>query len=326
MTTVPFVSAPALPVVYDTRVRHVTFFSPALGVSRGFFIYIPPDVDDDHRAPTLYLLRGHEREWINPFEDQSRGGRNVIDVYETQRAAGRVGPLALVFPGTSSDDNRIPGMLLNMRAPHMANGISGIGSGRFADYFFNDLIPYVESHFPVIVGGRARGIVGFSLGGAMALSAAARRPDLFACAGAYDGTFLYACDRGRRVRKRDRVVANAMFDAAYGVPRDLAFVAQHNAPNLILRSRREELARITWVVAYGPEAQEPWQANYYRGEHLLACLHARGLANALEDPVLPDGDHSWRTADRFIALTLPLYDHALRHESPRASDCVRHPQ
>jgi hypothetical protein len=144
---VPYAS---LPVTYDPRARHVTFFSPALGISRSFFIYIPPDVDERCPAPAIYLLRGHEREWINPFEDRSRDGRNVIDVYEDLRAAGRVGPLALVFPGTSSDDNRIPGMLVNMRAPHLANGATGIGSGRFADFFFDDLIPYVDRHFPVI--------------------------------------------------------------------------------------------------------------------------------------------------------------------------------
>ncbi len=60
-------------------------------------------------------------------------------------AAGRVGPLALVFPGISGDDNRIPGMLVNMCAPHLANGATGIGSGRFTDVFFDDLIPYIDT-------------------------------------------------------------------------------------------------------------------------------------------------------------------------------------
>ena len=68
------------------------------------------------------------------------------------------------------------------------------------------------------------------------------------------------------------------------------------------------------------------RTNYYRGEHLLACLRARGLANALEDPVILDGDHTWRTADRFIALTLPLYNRALRHESSKAPDRVERPR
>lgn len=307
----PQSSPHALPVQYDPRVRQVTFFSSALGVSRTFYIHVPPDVDEQRRAPALYFLRGHEREWINPAEDATRGGTTVIDVYERERATGRIGPLVLVFPGVASDDNRFPGLLINMRAPELAQGASGIGSGRFADYFFDDLIPYVDCHFPLL-GGRARGITGFSLGGAMAVAAAARRPDLFACAGAYDGTFLYSCDRGRRVRKRDRVVANPMFDPAYGVPRDPAFVARHNAANLILRGDAAALARVSWIISFGPEQHEPWQSNYYRGAHLLECLSRRGLTNALADPVLPGGDHSWRTADRFIALTLPLYERALR--------------
>jgi hypothetical protein len=71
----------------------------------------------------------HEREWINPHEDSTRAGTNVIDVYERLRAAGQVRPLLLVFPSMSSDDNRVPGLLVNMLAPQRAES-SGLGSGR----------------------------------------------------------------------------------------------------------------------------------------------------------------------------------------------------
>ena len=63
------------------------------------------------------------------------------------------------------------------------------------------------------------------------------------------------------------------------------------------------------------------QRRTYRG-----TITARGLANALKDPVMPDGDHTWCTADRFIALTLPLYDRALRYESSKAPDHVERPR
>ncbi len=108
---------------------------------------------------------------------------------------------------------------------------------------------------------------------------------------------------GQRVRRRDRVIANPMFDAAYGVPRDLTFIARHNAANLILRGDAAALARVVWVVAYGPESHEPWQSNYYRGEHLLACPHVPGLANTSEDPVILEGDHTRRIADRLCRCT-----------------------
>ena len=220
------------PPVYDTRARYVTFFSAALGIFKSFYIYIPPDLGAGQRAPTLYFLRGHEREWINPHEDATRAGTNVIDVYERLRAAGQVGPLLLVFPSMSSDDNRVPGLLVNMLAPQRAEA-TGIGSGRFDDYFFDDLLPYVEAQFPALAG--RRGLAGFSLGGAMAIKAAAQRPDLFASASAYDGTFLYAADRGRRVRRTDSVIRNPIFDAAYDVPRNTRFIAANSPANLILR-------------------------------------------------------------------------------------------
>lgn len=299
---------PAQPV-YDLRARQITFFSAALGIFKSFYIYIPLDLGAGQRAPALYFLRGHEREWINPREDATRAGTNVIDVYHRLRTAGRVGSLLLVFPGMASDDNRVPGLLVNMLAPQRAE-TTGIGSGRFNDYFFDDLLPFVEAQFPVLAG--RRGLAGFSLGGAMAIKAAAQRPDLFASASAYDGTFLYAADRGRRVRRTDAVIRNPSFDAAYDVPRNTRFIAANNPANLILRGDATALGRVSWMIGYGPKSGEPWHSNFYRGEHLVQCLAARGLPNALPHSAFPDGDHTWRTADAFMELALPLHDRALR--------------
>jgi S-formylglutathione hydrolase FrmB len=212
----------------------------------------------------------------------------------------------------ASDDNRVPGLLVNMLAPRLADAAPGLGSGRFEDYFFHDLIPYVDAHFPTIADGRQRGIAGFSLGGTMAIKAAAQRPDMFATASAYDGTFLYAVDGGRRVRANDAVIRNPMFDPAYGVPRNMRFISSISASNLIMRGDAAALSRVTWMISYGPEHLEPWHANFYRGEHLVRCLRARGLDNALPRSAFPGGNHTWRIADEFMALTLPLHDLVFR--------------
>jgi S-formylglutathione hydrolase FrmB len=297
------------PASYDARALRVRLWSRALGIDKCLYLYLPPEAAHGRRVPALYLLRGHEREWLNPEEDTSREGSNAVEVYLALRATGAIGPLALVMPGISSDDNTLPGLLTNFRAPQLARGTAGIGTGRFEDYFVRDLIPLLERHFPLDRARRA--VAGFSLGGAMAVKIAAQHPALFRSVSAYDGTFLYADEQGRGLRLPDPVLMNPMFDPAFGVPRDLAYVATQSPANLILQGDAAQLMRLRWMVQYGPEAIEPWGSNFYRGEHLLDCLRRRGIVNALPNGALPDGDHTWRTADRHLRQTLPLHYAAL---------------
>jgi len=311
----------------DPRALRVTLHSQALGIAKSFYVFVPPlepRGDPAHAAavapapcPTLYLLRGHEREWVNPTEDSSRDGkRTVIDVYLRLHAAGLIGPMILVFPGVTSEDNRMHGAAVNLRGRALLpDDLPGVGSGRFEDYLVREVIPAIDALFPALGGGRHRGVDGFSLGGFMAARLAAGHPDLFATAGAYDGTFLYANARGTAIRADDRVYRNPILDPAFGRPRDGAFAAAHNAATLALRANKGELDGIRWLLQYGAESLEPWGSNYYRGRYLRDLLLARGLDvadDATLPPVLDGGVHDWATADRHMELTLPLHWAALR--------------
>ena len=311
----------------DRRVLRVTLRSRALGIAKSFYVFVPPPEphgDSAHpaatapaRCPTLYLLRGHEREWVNPTEDSSRGdARTVVDVYLRLHAAGLVGPMILVFPGVTSEDNRMHSAGVNLRGRALLpDDLPGVGSGRFEDYLVREVIPAVDALFPTLANGRRRGVDGFSLGGFMAAKLAAGHPDLFATVGAYDGTFLYANARGTAIRGDDRVYCNRILDPAFGRPRDGAFAAANNAANLALRANGGELDGIRWLLQYGAESLEPWASNYYRGRYLRDLLLARGLDvadDATLPPVLDGGVHDWATADRHMELTLPLHWAILR--------------
>lgn len=294
---------------YDRRVALVQFFSAILGVEKRYYVYLPPEYAAGRdRFPVLYLLRGHEREWVNPAEDDTRAGRTVIDVYEQLRAARRIGPLILVMPSMASDDNRISGLMVDFRAPGLAGSTPGIGTGRFESYFVRELIPRIDRDYRTLLARRA--VAGFSLGGAMAVKVAARYPEMFVSVSAYDGTFLFTSDGGRAVRPSDSLLFSPMFDPNFGVPRDLAYITANNPVNLVACADPAQLRHITWCIQYGPEEIEPWGSNFYRGEHLLRLLHCQGIANSVS-PVIPDGQHNWATVHRHIEQVLPIHSAVL---------------
>lgn len=221
------------PPEIDRRVTRVSVCSRALGVRKDFYIYFPPGYGHSaRRYPTLYLLRGHEREWVHAHEDATRAG-TVIDVYLRLLAAGAIGPMILVFPGLTSDDGRVHSAATDFRARVLAPDAPGLGTARFGSYLVREIIPLVDALFPTLAAGRHRGVDGFSLGGFMAVKIAAQYPGLVATVGAYDGTFLYATSDGTGIRVDDRVYSAGLFDAVFGRPRDHAYAAANSPANLV---------------------------------------------------------------------------------------------
>lgn len=306
-TAIPPPATVAAPPSYDERVESVTLASQVLGVPKTFYVYTPPGYAEEptRRYPVLYLFRGHEREWLNGREDSSRRGKNVIDVYEELLAAGTVGPMLLVFPGISSTDNAVSGMLMNLDEAERATTHEGIGTGRFEDYLLQELIPHVDATYRTIASREGRGVDGFSLGGFMSTKIAIQHPDLFRTAGAFDGLYFYADEACNVDADQDAVLDLPLFAPAFGAPPDTEVVERNNAPTLLCQSDAATVQSISWFIQYGPETAEPDNSNFYRGEHLVAQLEAKGATNGVE-PVLTGG-HRWTIADEHMRQTLPLH-------------------
>lgn len=314
---------PATPKPIDPRAEHITLRSKILGIEKSFYIALPPGYnsaeEQSRRYPTLYLFRGHEHEWVHRHQDKSRRGRTVIDVYRALLEEGLVGPLILVFPGISSNDNRVPGLLVNFREPERAANEPGVGTGRFEDYFMREVVPYVDSNFRTIEDRAARAVDGFSLGGFQSIKIAAQYPDMFCSAGALDGTFLFSTREGKAVRLRDRVLNNPMFDAAFGSPRDLDHVAANSPANLVAREDAAGVRAVQWLIQSGPEEAEPWHSNYFRAQHVIELLSVRSASNNIE-PVLEGSNHTWHWADKHMEATLPLHWHAMQAAYEKANE------
>ncbi|WP_054535931.1 alpha/beta hydrolase [Herpetosiphon geysericola] len=293
--------------IYDERVERVDLFSNALGITRTFYIYVPLEArsDENLRVPSLYLFRGHEREWINKNEDGTRGGnRNVLDVYEELRCQNRIGPMVLVFPGMTNANDAVHSLGINLHAPELAADPT-LGSGRFEDFIYRDLIPYVETHYPVLFGGAHRSLDGFSLGGFISVNQALRHPNEWASVGAYDGLFFWDDpENAEIIAARDSVFERSLFDANFGVPRDHTFAAQHN-PLTLLRIDGAQASKLQWLIEYGPESAEP-NVNYYRGARLDELLREVGAHNRLSG-VVPNANHSWQMADEHMRRSLPYH-------------------
>ncbi|HEX6290842.1 MAG TPA: alpha/beta hydrolase-fold protein [Herpetosiphonaceae bacterium] len=290
----------------DRRVHAINLRSKALGITKRCYIYTPPHFDKRReRLPVLYLFRGHEREWINPAQDQSRRGQTVIDVYEDLLRGGTIGRMILVFPGVCSDDGSVPGLLVNFKQPS-ARPVAGIGSGRFEDYFLRELMPYVDSNFHTRP---ARAVDGFSLGGFMAVKIAAQHPALFDSVGAYDGLYFWDDPAdSHRIERGDGTFQNPMFDPAFGADeqRDVIYAAAHNPLNLVRNGDPQRLGRLRWLIEYGPEAGEPGDSNFYRGDRLCRLLAEKRIANHGRGE-LKSGTHNWHCADEHMRYVLPLH-------------------
>ncbi len=146
--------------VYD----NLSLPSKILKMDRKYALYLPPDYETSQRSyPVLYLLHGSG-------DDQS----GWVQFGEVQRIADEAirnctaAPMIIVMPDANTGTR---GYINNIT-----------GTWRYEDFFFEELMPYIEKTYHTRPEKRYRAIAGLSMGGWGTFLYALHHPELFAAA------------------------------------------------------------------------------------------------------------------------------------------------
>lgn len=137
-------------------------------------IYTPPGFSPTQKYPVLYLLHG-----ANGDENTWTQAIHADAILDNLYADKKLVPMLVVMPSSLSVTVR--------KQTSGSRETKARGSMTFSDVLLRDLIPFVESKYPVLTGREHRALAGLSMGGGIALATGLANSDKFAWIGAFSG-------------------------------------------------------------------------------------------------------------------------------------------
>lgn len=135
---------------------HETYHSKTLDRERNVNILLPPNYDENEKYPVLYALHGY---WGDEYSllDQGDGAIKVKELLGNLVADGEAVPMIIVFPDIFCHETKedCDGM----------NPENNAAYDNFINELEKDLMPYIESNYPVLKGRKSTAVTGFSMGG-----------------------------------------------------------------------------------------------------------------------------------------------------------------
>ena len=236
--------------------------SKILKSERNFAIYLPPDYETSKRSyPVLYLLHGggdDQTGWVQFGE--------VLHITDKAIKEGKATPMIIVMPDAKTNQlgyfNQIG------------------GKWNYEDYFFNDLMPYVEKTYRIKSEKRYRAIAGLSMGGEGAFIYALHRPDLFSSA-----CPLSASVEFETYEQRERDL-RAMAGNRELTDEDIKTAIESLDVHTIIKNRtNEELESVRWYIDCGDDDF------LYEGNSLVhIAFRKKGVNHEFR---IRDGGHTW---------------------------------
>ncbi len=242
--------------VYDNLSMH----SDILGGERKYAVYLPPDYHISERSyPVLYLLHGagdDQTGWIQYGEVRHIADRAI--------SSGKATAMIVVMP------DAFTGRLGYFNAAG--------ADWRYEDFFFEELMPHVESTYRIRREKQYRAVAGLSMGGGGSFMYALHRPHLFASSAplsAYVGPSSMEDFNRWRSPEDPELSEEEIMD----------WIGRHNAVELIKSLPADSVKAVRWYIDCGDDDF------LYEGNSLAHIeMRRREIPHEFR---IRNGGHSW---------------------------------
>lgn len=152
---------------------------PGDAVERMLPVYLPPGYDDNpsRRYPVIYVLAGHGGSGPLMLSEVA-WGESFPERIDRLISTGKMQPVIAVLP----DCWTIFGG---------SQYINSSALGQYEDYFIDEIIPYVDSHYRTLSDRQHRAITGKSSGGYGAMVQSMRHPEVFGAVASHSGDIYF---------------------------------------------------------------------------------------------------------------------------------------
>jgi len=141
------------------KITYRYYNSTTLGSTRQLLVYTPPGFNSKTKYPVLYLIHGGS---------------------DTEETWTKVGHAHLIADNLIVEHKAVPMIIVmpygNVRPKPMPD---------FTKDVINDIIPFIESNYPVLTDSKNRAVAGFSVGGGQTLNIGLTNTDKFAYISSY---------------------------------------------------------------------------------------------------------------------------------------------
>ena len=265
-----------------STVTRSVLHSEVLGSDRSYTVYLPPSYGSDTQReyPILYLLHGmldDDRCWTERGQLQA--------VVDTLTAQGKCREMIIVTPCAGGEANKD------------WNGYFDMPGWPYEKFFFEEFVPFIESHFRVSKAKGMRAVAGLSMGGGAATSYAQRYPGMFCGCYAMSALMDIVTLPGSKAGKNSKVGLMS------------TSVAEKSCTRFVQNARGATLDSLKAIKLYVDCGDKDFLLA--RNKEFIAAMNAKKIPLSVK---IRKGTHSWQYWHSGLFICLPFISDSFAKE------------